>query len=616
MKILSLVGARPQFIKAAAVSRRLQEMNEESGRDRVDEVLVHTGQHYDENMSRVFFEELEIREADYNLGVGSAPHGAQTGRMLERIEAVLQKERPDFVVVYGDTNSTLAGALAAVKLHIPVGHVEAGLRSFNRRMPEEINRVVADHVSDILFCPTEKAVENLAREGISKGVHRVGDVMYDCALYYGKRAESRRDLLARLKLSPQRYALATVHRAENTDDSQRLRSIFRGLSRVAERGLPVVIPLHPRTRARISGLGMELKEAVRLLTPVSYIDMIALERNAKVIVTDSGGVQKEAYFYRVPCVTLRDETEWTETVESGWNVLAGAEADRIADAVTNACRPSGWENHYGDGDAAGHILDILLSRGKSPGAPTNPKGAEMKDIEQAISRLAEQTGVLIARPEDIQKLVEQGVLTRKAPQRTLEESIEVLFERRKKAALEIARRFPGPLPSGHPSIESLYAEIRNCVLFGLNGAAITLCGILVEYVLKYAAYTREVGGHQKYDAKLWDAYENKTFGPAIDAAAEAGLLTEDLIRRLRSFKDTVRNPYSHYNIKKITEHVVAKGVKILKLDTREIHGRDIPAVESPVIQAQAKPWFDGGLVWGVVSFADTVVRHLLDQIEA
>jgi len=361
MKILSVVGARPQFIKAAAISRRIQRMNEESGQGSVEEVLAHTGQHYDANMSRVFFEELEIREADYNLGVGSASHGAQTARMLERIEGVLEKEEPDVVVVYGDTNSTLAGALAAVKLHIRVGHVEAGLRSFNRLMPEEINRVVADHVSDVLFCPTETAVENLAREGICKGVHRVGDVMYDCALHYAKKAESRRDLLARLKLSPQRYALVTVHRAENTDDTERLLSIFGGLSRVAERGLPVAIPLHPRTRERISTLGLEPKEGVRLLAPVSYVDMIVLEKNAKVIVTDSGGVQKEAYFYRVPCVTLRDETEWPETVESGWNVLAGTEAERIVDAVMKAPRPSRWENHYGDGDAAGRILDILVS---------------------------------------------------------------------------------------------------------------------------------------------------------------------------------------------------------------------------------------------------------------
>ena len=368
MKILSVVGARPQFIKAAAVSRCIRQMSEKSGQEGVQEVLAHTGQHYDDNMSRVFFEELEIREADYNLGVGSASHGAQTGRMLERIEDVLQKEQPDVVVVYGDTNSTLAGALAAVKLHIRVGHVEAGLRSFNRLMPEEINRVVADHVSDLLFCPTETAVQNLAREGICKGVHQVGDVMYDCALYYGKKAESRRDLLARLKLSPQRYALATIHRAENTDDTERLLSIFRGLNRVAERGLPVVIPLHPRTRERISTLALERKEGVRLLTPVSYLDMIVLEKNAKVIITDSGGVQKEAYFYRAPCVTLRDETEWTETVESGWNVLAGTQAERIAEAAMKAPRPSGWENHYGDGDAAGRILDILVSPLRTPSA--------------------------------------------------------------------------------------------------------------------------------------------------------------------------------------------------------------------------------------------------------
>jgi len=365
MKILSLVGARPQFIKAAAISRRIRQMNEESGQRRAHEVLVHTGQHYDENMSKVFFDELDIREADYNLGVGSASHGAQTGRMLEKIEGVLQDEKPDVVVVYGDTNSTLAGALAAVKLHIPLAHVEAGLRSFNRRMPEEINRVVADHVSDVLLCPTKKAVENLAREGIRKGVHWVGDVMYDCALYYAEKADSRRDLLARLNLSPKQYALVTVHRAENTDDAERLFSIFRGLSRVAETGLEVVIPLHPRTRERISGLSLELDESVRLLTPVSYIDMIVLEKNAKVIVTDSGGVQKEAYFYRVPCVTLRDETEWTETVESGWNVLAGAEAESIAESVVNAPRPPRWENHYGDGDASGRVLDILLSRGEA-----------------------------------------------------------------------------------------------------------------------------------------------------------------------------------------------------------------------------------------------------------
>jgi len=365
MKILSVVGARPQFIKAAAISRRIRQMNEESGKERIREVVVHTGQHYDENMSRVFFDELEIREADYNLGVGSASHGAQTGRMLEKIEAVLKEEEPDFGVVYGDTNSTLAGALAAVKLHIAVAHVEAGLRSFNRRMPEEINRVVADHVSDILFCPTERAVQNLIREGISSGVHWVGDVMYDCALYYAKKAEGRKDLLARLSLSPGEYALATVHRAENTEDPQRLASIFQGLNRVAETGLQVVIPLHPRTRERLSGLNLRLREGVRVLVPVSYVDMIVLEKSANFVITDSGGVQKEAYFYKVPCVTLREETEWLETVQSGWNVLAGTEADAILQAVKKAHKPGDWVNYYGDGDAAGRVLEILLSREKT-----------------------------------------------------------------------------------------------------------------------------------------------------------------------------------------------------------------------------------------------------------
>ncbi len=361
MKILSVVGARPQFIKAAAVSRRIGQMNEQGGSEEISEILLHTGQHYDRNMSRAFFEELEIREPDANLGIGSASHGAQTGRMLEAIERVLEKEEPAVVVVYGDTNSTLAGALAAAKLHMPVAHVEAGLRSFNRVMPEEINRVVADHVSDILFCPTQTAVQNLAREGIQKGVHHVGDVMYDCALYYAKTAESRRDLLTRLSIRPGGYAVATIHRAENTDDASRLRSIFEGLNHVARAGLQVVLPLHPRTRERLSPLNIDVTAGLRLLTPISYLDMVMLEMNAAVILTDSGGVQKEAYFHKIPCVTLRHETEWVETVTSGWNVLAGTEAKSIADAVTNARRPSDWKNFYGDGNAAGQILKTLLS---------------------------------------------------------------------------------------------------------------------------------------------------------------------------------------------------------------------------------------------------------------
>lgn len=360
-KIASIVGARPQFIKASAVSRRIRLWNEEGGSDRAPELLVHTGQHYDDDMSKVFFDELEIRQADYNLGVGSASHAVQTAHMLERLEPVLEKEKPDVVIVYGDTNSTLAGALAAAKLHIPVAHVEAGLRSFNRRMPEEINRVVADHLSDFLFCPTDTAVKNLAREGISRGVHKVGDVMYDCALYYAQKAEPRKELLARLNLSPRRYALATIHRAENTDDPTRLASIFRGLNRVAETGLPVIVPLHPRTKKCLSALPIERHNEVRLLTPLSYLDMIVMEKDAKVILTDSGGVQKEAYFFEVPCVTLRDETEWVETVESGWNVLAGSDEERIEEAVAKACPPSCRGDFYGDGDAAGRILRILLS---------------------------------------------------------------------------------------------------------------------------------------------------------------------------------------------------------------------------------------------------------------
>jgi UDP-GlcNAc3NAcA epimerase len=361
MKILSVVGARPQFIKAAAITRCIGQVNKEAGQKKICEVLVHTGQHYDENMSKVFFEELDIREPDHNLGVGSASHGAQTGRILEKIEEVLEQERPDVVLIYGDTNSTLGGALAAVKLHIPVAHVEAGLRSYNRRMPEEINRVVADHVSDILFCPTEAAVENLRREGISKGVHKVGDVMYDVALYYAEKAASHAGKLASLGLAPKRYALVTIHRAENTDDTSRLLSIFQSLNRIAESGLECVVPLHPRTRQSIATLDLGLHVGVRLLTPVSYLDMIVLERNAKVIVTDSGGVQKEAYFYKVPCVTLRDETEWTETVESGWNVLVGADTDKVVEAVLHGREPSCWFHRYGDGGAAGRMLDVLIS---------------------------------------------------------------------------------------------------------------------------------------------------------------------------------------------------------------------------------------------------------------
>ncbi|MDW8234486.1 MAG: UDP-N-acetylglucosamine 2-epimerase (non-hydrolyzing), partial [Roseiflexaceae bacterium] len=310
MNIVTIVGARPQFIKAAAVSRVL--------RLRHREVLVHTGQHYDANMSAVFFDELGIPPPDVNLAVGSASHGAQTGAMLAKIEEVLLAECPDWVLVYGDTNSTLAGALAAAKLHIPVAHVEAGLRSFNRAMPEEINRVLTDHISDLLLCPSETAVENLAREGITRGVVLIGDVMADALRLAVERADD--SVLESSGVQQGSYALATVHRAENTDDPLRLQGILTGLTLL---DMPVIFPAHPRARRAIAALGWTPPAHMRLIDPVGYLNMIALMRGARVVLTDSGGVQKEAYWLGVPCVTLRDETEWVETVTCGWNTLAG-----------------------------------------------------------------------------------------------------------------------------------------------------------------------------------------------------------------------------------------------------------------------------------------------------
>ena len=323
MKIVTIVGARPQFIKAAPVSRELRKQH--------TEVLVHTGQHYDENMSAVFFRELEIPEPDCNLGIGSGSHGQQTGAMLGGIEAVLIAEQPDWVLVYGDTNSTLAGALAAAKLHIKVAHVEAGLRSFNRRMPEEVNRVLTDHVSDMLFCPTQTAVKNLAREGLTEGVHLVGDVMHEALLWAAERARTQSVILDRLVLMKKGFLLATVHRAENTDDPVRLRAIVEALVSLDD---PIVFPIHPRTRKALDRLEFPtLPSRVKVIEPVGYLDMVHLEQSARTIMTDSGGIQKEAYWLGVPCVTLRDETEWVETVESGWNVLVGADTERIVGAA-------------------------------------------------------------------------------------------------------------------------------------------------------------------------------------------------------------------------------------------------------------------------------------------
>lgn len=353
MKVLSVVGARPQFIKAAPVSRVL--------RERHVEVLLHTGQHYDRMMSAVFFDELDIPHPDYNLGVGSGPHGAQTGAMLAGIEEVLLQECPDVVVVYGDTNSTLAGALAASKLHIPVAHVEAGLRSFNRRMPEEINRVLADHVARWLFCPTQTAADNLRAEGVTAGVWNVGDVMADALTYNLQVARRQSDILGRLELKAGGYYLTTLHRPRNTDDPIRLARILDALGSLDR---PVILPAHPRTVHAIEAAGLTVSSNVRIVPPVSYLDMLALEASARRILTDSGGVQKEAYLVGVPCITLREETEWVETVEAGWNRLVGADPEAIRDAVGNPVPEGEHPMLFGDGQAAQRIVRILADEAR------------------------------------------------------------------------------------------------------------------------------------------------------------------------------------------------------------------------------------------------------------
>jgi len=363
MKIVTVIGARPQFIKAAAVSRAVSQ--EHAGRNPdIREIIVHTGQHYDHNMSRAFFDCLHIPEPDYNLTVGSGSHGQMTAAMLAGIEKVLLDQQPDWVLVYGDTNSTLAGALAAAKLHIPVAHVEAGLRSFNRRMPEEINRVLTDHVSRLLFAPTDTAVENLQKEGIFNGVMKVGDVMLDNYLLFRSQAAEKSGILGQLSVGPKQYCLATVHRQENTDDAARLHGIFRALEEISRRSCPVILPLHPRTRKALekNGLSIDPASDLVLIDPVDYIDMICLQVNARVIFTDSGGVQKEAYFAGVPCVTLRDETEWVETVDAGVNFLGGADTGAILTAYSKA-RPAQVnlrDGLYGDGHAGLAIIRSLI----------------------------------------------------------------------------------------------------------------------------------------------------------------------------------------------------------------------------------------------------------------
>lgn len=353
MKIVTVLGARPQFIKAAPLSEELRQNHEE--------LLVHTGQHYDYQMSDVFFEELGIPKPHYFLGVGSKQHGAQTGEMLKGVEEVLLKEKPDWVLVYGDTNSTLAGALAAAKLHIPIAHVEAGLRSYNRQMPEEVNRVLTDHLATLLFCPSDQAVKNLALEGLSRGVVRTGDVMADALYYHARRAESRQ--LSAPRYPQKSYLLATVHRAENTDNPRRLEGIFKAFAQIEGR---IVLPLHPRTKKLLQDYRLTVPANVEVIEPVGYLEMILLEKEAELILTDSGGVQKEAYLWQVPCVTLRDETEWVETVQTGWNTLTGAEAGEIAAAVVryrSRALPPYQENLYGNGRASAEIVAQMEKRG-------------------------------------------------------------------------------------------------------------------------------------------------------------------------------------------------------------------------------------------------------------
>jgi UDP-GlcNAc3NAcA epimerase len=371
MKIITIIGARPQFIKAATVSRAISNRSAGPEQPSLDEIILHTGQHYDDNMSGVFFEQMGIPTPDHNLAVGSGPHGQMTGRMLAKVEEILMDQSPDWVLLYGDTNSTLAGALAAAKLNIPIAHVEAGLRSYNRQMPEEVNRLLTDHLSTLLFVPTAHAADNLAREGITRGVVYSGDVMLDAFLFYRKKAADQSRILTRLDLSSKGFCLATIHRQENTDSKSRLGAIFKALAAIGTPDSPVIIPLHPRTRKMLDQCGLQTASSSNLqfIEPVGYLDMIQLESAARMIFTDSGGVQKEAYFAGVACVTLRDETEWIETVEAGVNFLSGAETQAILEAYEKAihARVSLKKGLYGDGHAADAIVNSLLAQEQGVG---------------------------------------------------------------------------------------------------------------------------------------------------------------------------------------------------------------------------------------------------------
>lgn len=374
MKIITIIGARPQIIKAAALSRAIKQKFAAS----IQEVIVHTGQHYDLNMSQVFFDELGIPAPDYNLEVGSASHGLQTAHMISGIEELLEKEKPHYIILYGDTNSTLAGAIAASKIHIPVVHIEAGLRSFNKSMPEEINRIVCDHVSSLLFTPTKTGYQNLLNEGFKEnkgpftaenpGIFHCGDVMYDNSLFFADIVEEKTSLLSELDLLNKDFILATIHRDYNTDNPLRLHAIFEALVEIAlEKKIQVVLPLHPRTKKKMESLSTELKDRlnefvnIQIIPPVSFLEMIAMEKNAQLVVTDSGGVQKEAYYFHKPCVILRPETEWVEIIEAGTGILAGAEKEKIKEAVNQLLyKTFEFPAIYGDGQAAEFICQTLL----------------------------------------------------------------------------------------------------------------------------------------------------------------------------------------------------------------------------------------------------------------
>lgn len=349
MKIVSIVGARPQFIKAATVTRILRTDSD------IQEILLHTGQHYDKNMSGIFFEELNIPEPDYNLEVGSGSHAQQTGLMLQGIEEILLKEKPDITLVYGDTNSTLAGSLAATKLHIPLAHVEAGLRSFNRKMPEEINRIVTDSISDLLFAPTYTAIENLKKEGLEKITTFTGDVMYDSVLHFQTKILLDPGLYT-IQGIPQKYLLATIHRAENTDNPENLKNIFAAFSKLP---YEIVLPLHPRTRKFIESINFT-DHHIHFINPVGYLPMLNLIMNSEKVLTDSGGLQKEAYFLNKPCITLRTETEWVETLHDDWNIIAGSDPEQIVNAVNRPLPAAPRKNAFGDGHAAEIIREKLV----------------------------------------------------------------------------------------------------------------------------------------------------------------------------------------------------------------------------------------------------------------